>query len=73
MKLWSVLAGSLLLAGCQGTPVSLPVIVKPAPEPEKVVELPRQVPEPVQPAMAISDDVASLTAWAEFRAELLKG
>lgn len=72
MKLWSVLAGSLLLAGCQGTPVSLPVIVKPAPEPEKVVELPRHVPEPVQPAMAISDEASSLMAWREFRSELLK-
>jgi len=72
MKLWSVLAGSLLLAGCQGTPVSLPVVIKPVPEPEKVVELPRQVPEPVQPAMAISDDPSSLIAWSEFRSELLK-
>jgi len=72
MKLWSVLAGSLLLAGCQGTPVSLPVIVKPTPAPEKVVELPRHVPEPVQPAMAISDEASSLTAWREFRSELLK-
>jgi hypothetical protein len=72
MKLWSVLAGSLLLAGCQGGPVPLPVIIKPTPEPEKVVELPRKAPEPVKPALAISDDVASLTAWSEFRGELLK-
>lgn len=72
MKLWTVLAGSLLLAGCQNGPVPLPVVVKPAPEPEKVVELPRQLPEPVKPAMAISDDAASLTAWREFRGELLK-
>ncbi len=72
MKLWTVLAGGLLLVGCQGGPIPLPVVVKPMPEPEKVVELPRQVPEPVQPTMAISDDALSLSAWSEFRSELLK-
>ncbi len=72
MKLWTMLAGSLLLAGCQGGALPLPVVIKTTPEPEKVVELPQQAPEPVKPAMAISDDMASLTAWSEFRSELLK-
>ncbi|MCT6701109.1 hypothetical protein [Rheinheimera sp. 4Y26] len=71
MKLWSVLAGTVLLAGCQGGPVQLPVVHKPLPAPEKVVELPRQAPEPVKPVLAISDDALSLTAWAKFRSELL--
>jgi hypothetical protein len=71
MKLWSMLAGTMLLAGCQGGPVQLPVVHKPLPEPEKVVELPRQAPEPVKPVLAISDDALSLTAWAEFRSQLL--
>jgi hypothetical protein len=72
MKLWTVLAGSLLLVGCQGGPLPLPLVIKPTPEPEKVVELPRQAPQPVKPALAISDDAVSLTAWSEFRSELLK-
>ena len=71
MKLWSVLAGTVLLAGCQGGPVQLPVVHKPLPAPEKVVELPRQAPEPVKPVLAISDDAATLQAWVNYRASML--
>lgn len=72
MKLWSILAGGLMLAGCQNGPVQLPVVLKPKPAPEKVVELPLRVPEPAKPQLAISDEAMSLQAWSDFRTELLK-
>ncbi|MBN8443900.1 MAG: hypothetical protein J0M22_00345 [Gammaproteobacteria bacterium] len=72
MKFWTLICGSLVLAGCQGIPAPLPVLSKPKPEPEKVVEVPLRIPEPVAPQLAIADDTGTLSAWQNFRAELLQ-
>ena len=61
-----------MLAGCQGVPAPLPVLTKPKPEPEKVVEVPLRAPEPVVPQLAIADDAMTLSAWQNFRTELLQ-
>ncbi len=66
----SLLCGTVL-AGCQQKPVLLPVISKPLPQPEKVVELPKRAPEPVKPQLALQDSADTLLAWTEFRATLL--
>lgn len=71
MRLWLLLGGSLVLAGCQGVPAPLPVLTKPKPEPEKVIEVPLRAPEPVAPQLAIADDTGTLSAWQDFRAQLL--
>lgn len=72
MRLWLIVCGSLALAGCQGVPAPLPVLTKPKPEPEKVVEVPLRAPEPVVPQLAIADDAMTLSAWQNFRTELLQ-
>ena len=72
MRLWLIVCGSLVLAGCQGVPAPLPVLTKPKPEPEKVVEVPLRAPEPVVPQLAIADDAMTLSAWQNFRTELLQ-
>ena len=60
-----------VLTGCQQKPVILPVISKPLPQPEKVVEIPKRAPEPVKPQLALQDSADTLLAWTEFRASLL--
>lgn len=72
MNKWTLMGLSLLLVGCQGVPAPLPVILKPKPAPEKVVELPKEQPAPVAPKLAILDDAVTLGAWQKFRAEVLQ-
>lgn len=72
MKKWTLLGLSVLLVGCQGVPAPLPVILKPKPAPEKVVELPKEQPAPVAPKLAILDDAVTLGAWQKFRTEVLQ-
>lgn len=71
MKQLTVVGLSLLMVGCVGRTIPLPVIAKPAPEPTKVVEVPLAPPEPVKPVLAIAGDVQTLSAWQQFRGELL--
>jgi len=72
MKKWTLFGVSLLLAGCQGVPAPLPVILKPKPAPEKVVELPKEQPAPVKPQLALLDDSATLSAWQSYRGDVLQ-
>ncbi len=72
MNKWTLLGVTLLVAGCQGVPAPLPVILKPKPAPEKVVELPKEQPAPVKPKLALQDDAATLSAWQAFRGEVLQ-
>lgn len=72
MKKWCLLGFGLVLAGCQGVPAPLPVIVQPKPEPQKVVELPPEQPEPSKPQLALRDDAATLNAWQHYRAAVLQ-
>ncbi len=72
MNKWTLVGVSLLLAGCQGVPAPLPVVLKPTPAPEKVVELPKEQPAPEKPQLALLDDVATLGAWQNFRSEVLQ-
>lgn len=61
----------LLLGACAGSSGPLPVILKPKPEPTKVVEIPKLPVVPAKPVLAIADDTTTLTAWQNFRSELL--
>ncbi len=72
MNKWTLVGLSLLLAGCQGVPAPLPVILKPKPAPEKVVELPKELPAPAKPQLALLDDMATLGAWQSYRGEVLQ-
>ena len=72
MNKWTLFGVSLLLAGCQGVPAPLPVILKPKPAPEKVVELPKEQPAPVKPQLALLDDSATLSAWQSYRGDVLQ-
>jgi hypothetical protein len=72
MKKWTLFGVSLLLAGCQGVPAPLPVILKPKPAPEKVVELPKEQPAPVKPQLALLDDSATLSSWQSYRGDVLQ-
>lgn len=72
MNKWTLFGVSLLLVGCQGVPAPLPVILKPKPAPEKVVELPKEQPAPSKPQLALLDDSATLTAWQHYRGDVLQ-
>ena len=72
MKKWTLFGVSLLLVGCQGVPTPLPVILKPKPAPEKVVELPKEQPAPSKPQLALQDDALTLSAWQRYRSEVLQ-
>ncbi len=72
MKKWTLVGVSLLLAGCQGVPAPLPVILKPKPAPEKVVELPKEQPAPSKPQLALLDDALTLSAWQGYRTDVLQ-
>lgn len=72
MNKWTLFGVSLLLVGCQGVPAPLPVILKPKPAPEKVVELPKEQPAPVKPQLALLDDSATLSAWQSYRGDVLQ-
>lgn len=72
MKKWTLFGVSLLLAGCQGVPAPLPVILKPKPAPEKVVELPKEQPAPVKPQLALLDNSTTLSAWQSYRGDVLQ-
>lgn len=67
-----IVAGlSLLISACAGDAGPLPVLLKPKPEPTKVVEIPKLPAEPVKPVLAIADDDSTLQAWQSYRTELL--
>lgn len=72
MKTSLLLAGLLLLTGCQLPPPSEPVTPEPV-EPLEAEPQPVQLPEPepVATPLAISDDAATLQAWVNYRASML--
>lgn len=72
MKRLTLYTLTLLLAGCQGVPAPLPVVLKSKPEPEKVIEQPVKPAEPAQPSLAIQDDLPTLQAWQLYRLEVLQ-
>jgi hypothetical protein len=72
MKTSLLLAGMLLLTGCQLTPPPEPVTPEPVESLDaeaQPVQLPE--PEPVATPLAISDDAATLQAWVNYRASML--
>lgn len=72
MKRLMLLALALSLVGCQGVPAPLPVVIKAKPEPEKVIAPPVAPVEPLQPSLAIQDDLPTLQAWQRYRLEVLQ-
>lgn len=72
MKRLSLVGLVLLLVGCQGVPAPLPEIIKPKPEPQKVVEQPAKPAEPIKPTLALADDALTLQAWQLYRLDVLQ-
>ncbi|MDX5406004.1 MAG: hypothetical protein LPK11_03025 [Chromatiaceae bacterium] len=72
MKTSLLLAGLLLLTGCQLPTPPEPVTPEPV-EPLDAEPQPVQLPEPepVATPLAISDDAATLQAWVNYRASML--
>mgnify|MGYP001195880101 CR=1 FL=1 len=72
MRLVIVAGIAVLVSACAGNSGPLPVILKPKPEPTKVVEIPKLPVEPAKPVLAIADDASTLQAWQAYRLELLQ-
>ncbi|MBU1620522.1 MAG: hypothetical protein KJ556_05950 [Gammaproteobacteria bacterium] len=71
MKIWLSLGLCLVLTACQAVKPVTPVVNKTIPKVEPAQTQLVQAPKPVKAELAIADDVLTLQAWRDFRAQLL--
>ena len=71
MKVWLSLGLCLVLTACQGVKPVAPVVNKTIPKVEPAQTQQVEPPKPIKAELAIADDVLTLQAWRDFRAQLL--
>ena len=71
MKIWLSITTAVLLVGCQAVKPLNPVVKKPEPQPALVQPKEVEPEKPLKAELAIADDVLTLQAWRDFRAQLL--